>query len=166
MHQNRSNQLQQQNLMQEWENGMGDIRMIKGGCLEAPLKGKKGRRRRSRSQRHRQRSRGLPERRGGRNNKYRANKCNTLHDKTISSARGVLTRHYMLPAKGNNIRECFPEVWHFRTDETEGKISMFAMLGACDRRTDRVFGFVSSFWATFMYKTFSSELRIIYYDFP
>ena len=30
---------------------MGDIRMTKGGaCLEAPLKGKKGRRRRSRSQ--------------------------------------------------------------------------------------------------------------------
>ena len=55
---------------------MGDIGMIKGGaCLEAPLKGKKGRRRRSRSQWHLQWSRGLPERRGGRNNKYKANKA-------------------------------------------------------------------------------------------
>ena len=37
--------------MQACENGMGDIGMIKGGaCLEASLKGEKGRRRRSRSQ--------------------------------------------------------------------------------------------------------------------
>ena len=152
--------------MQAWENGMGDIRMIKGGaCLEAPLKGKKGHHRRSRSQGHQQRCRGLPERRGGRNNKYRANKCNTMHDKTISSARAVLTQCYTIPAKGDNIRECFPKVWHFRTIETEGKGLMFAMLGTCGGQMDCVFEFVSSFWATFMYKVFGSELRFILYEF-
>ena len=47
--------------------------MIKwGACLEAPLKGKKGRHRRSRSQ-GQHRSRGLLEGRGGRNSKYKAN---------------------------------------------------------------------------------------------
>ena len=56
-----------------------------------------------------------------------------MHDKTISSARGVLTRCYTIPAKGDNIREFFPEVWHFRTDETEAKGCMFAMLESCDR---------------------------------
>ena len=33
----------------------------------------------------------------------------------------------------------------FLTDETEGKSCRFVMLGACDRRTDCVFRFVSSF---------------------
>ena len=52
---------------------MGDMGMIKGGaCLEALLKRKKCRHRRSRSQ-GRHRSRGLPERRGGRDKKYKAN---------------------------------------------------------------------------------------------
>ena len=149
--------------MREWN---GRYREDQRGCLPgSPVKGKKGRRRRSRSQWHHQRSRGLPERRGGRNNKYRANKCNTMHDKTISSARAVLTQCYTIPAKGDNIRECFPKVWHFRTIETEGKGLMFAMLGTCGGQMDCVFEFVSSFWATFMYKTFSSELRFILYDF-
>ena len=54
---------------------MDDIGMIKGGAfLEALLQTKKIRQRRSRSQ-GQHRSRGLPERRGGRNNKYTANKA-------------------------------------------------------------------------------------------
>ena len=61
------------------------------------------------------------------------NTCKYMHNKTTSRARRVLTRCYTLPAKGKNIRECFPEVWHFRTDETEGDDSLFSMLGACDR---------------------------------
>ena len=84
-------------------------------------------------------------RRGGINNKHRANKCKTMHDKTISSARGVLTQCYTISAKGDNIRECFPDVWRFRTDEPEGKSCVFAMLGMCGGRTGYVFGFVSSF---------------------
>ena len=102
---------------------MGNIGMIKGGaCLEAPLKGKKGRRGRSRSQGHRQRSRGLPDRRGGINNKYKANKCNTMHDKTISRARGVLRRCYTIPAKGDNIRKVFPELGIFGRMNRRGKV--------------------------------------------
>ena len=56
-----------------------------------------------------------------------------MHDMTISGARWVLTQCYTIPAKGENIRECFPEVWHFWTNEPEGDGYMFAMLGACDR---------------------------------
>ena len=107
---------------------MGDIGMIKGVACLVALAGR-GRRRRSRSQGHQHRSRGLPERRGGRNSKYKQ----TDTRQEISSARGVLTRYYTIPVKGDNIRESFPEVWHFRIDEPEGKGSMFAMLGACDR---------------------------------
>ena len=147
--------------MREWNGRYRDDQ--RGACLEAPLKGKKCRRWRSRSQWHQQWSRGLPERRGERNNKYRANKCNTMHDKTISSARGVLPQCYTIPAKGGNILESFPEVWHFRTDEPEGDGYMFVMLKACDRWTESVFRFISLFWATFMYKVVSFELQIILY---
>ena len=47
------------------------------------------------------------------------NTSKQMHDMTISDARGVLTQCYTIPVKGN-IRESFPEVWHFRTDESEG----------------------------------------------
>ena len=56
-----------------------------------------------------------------------------MHNKTISDARGILTQCYMIPVKGENIRESFPEVRHFRSDGTEGKGCMFAMLGTRDR---------------------------------
>ena len=83
----------------------------------------------------------------------------------ISSARRVLTRHYTIPAKGEVNRECFPGSGPVSDKWPEGKYSNFSILEACDRWTDRIFGFVGFFWATFMYKTFSSELRIILYDF-
>ena len=54
-----------------------------------------------------------------------------MHDMTSSGARGALTRYEVVPVKGENIRESFPEVWHFRTDETKGESCMFAMLGMC-----------------------------------
>ena len=68
-----------------------------------------------------------------------------MHGKTKSSARGVLTQYYAILAKGDNIRKVFPELSIFRTDETEGKSCMSAMLGACGGRTDCVFGFILSF---------------------
>ena len=143
--------------------GMGDIGMIKeGACLEAPLKGKKGRRRRSRSQGHQQRSRGLKR---GDKQYIQSKQVQYYAWQVKSNARGVLTQCYTIPMEEDNIRESLPEVWHFWTDETEGEGCMFAMLRACDWQTDGVFRFVSSFWATFMYKTFSSELRIVLYDF-
>ena len=57
----------------------------------------------------------------------------TEHNRTTDRARRVLTRCYTIPAKGDNIRECFPEVCIFRTDETEGESCMFSMIGARDR---------------------------------
>ena len=125
---------------------MGDIGMIKrgGACLVAQAR-RRGRQLHSRTGRQQRRSRSLPKRRGGRNNKYNANISMTMRDKTINSVRDVLTQGYTIPAKGENIRESFPEVWHFRTDETEGEGCTFAMLGTCGGRTGCVTEFVSSF---------------------
>ena len=36
-----------------------------------------------------------------------------MHNMTISDARGVLTRCYTIPAKGDNIRKVFPELGIF-----------------------------------------------------
>ena len=66
------------------------------------------------------------ERRGGRNNKYNANKSMTMHDKISSGARGALTRYEVVPVKGGNIRENIPGVPRFRTDELEGESCVFA----------------------------------------
>ena len=57
-----------------------------------------------------------------------------MHDKTTSGTRGVLTRCYTILVKGDNIRESFPEVRHFRTKEWEEEGCVFAMLGACGGR--------------------------------
>ena len=116
-------------------------------------------------QQHRQ-SHSLQERRGGRNNKYNANKCIMMHDMTSIGARGALTRYEVIPVKGGNIRDNIPGVSRFRTDEPEVKCCRFTMLGTRGGRTGCVSGFISLFRATFMYKVFSSELRINLYDFP
>ena len=59
------------------------------------------------------------ERRGGRNNKYNARKCMTMHDMTKRDARCSLTRYEVVPVKG----------------ETSGKISpVFRVFGQRSRR--------------------------------
>ena len=78
----------------------------------------------------------------------------TVHDKAKRDARRALTRYEVVPMKGENIRKSIPGVSRFRTDEPEGESCVFAMLGMCGGRTGCVSGFVSSFWATFMYKVF------------
>ena len=45
---------------------------------------------------------------GERNNKYRANKCNTIQDMAISCAGCDLAQCYTTPMKGEPIRESFP----------------------------------------------------------
>lgn len=55
---------------------------------------------------------GFCRRRGG-NSKYKAHGCITKHDMMIRGARGVLTQCYVIPTKGDNIRECYPEVCNF-----------------------------------------------------
>ena len=93
----------------------------------------------------RRQSRSLPERRGGRNNEYNANRCISMHDMTSSGARGALTWYEVIPVKGGNIRENIPRVSYFRIDELEGESCVFAMLGMCGGRTGCVSGFLSSF---------------------
>ena len=86
-----------------------------------------------------------------------------MHDMTKRDAMCALTRYEVIPVKGENIQESIPGVSRFQTDGLKGESGMFAMLGTCGWQTDYVFGFVSSFWAIFMYKVFSSRLRIILY---
>ena len=119
--------------------------VIKGGACLVALARERGRQLRSRTGQQQRRSRSLPERRGGRNNEYNANKCMRMHDMTSSGARGALTRLEVVPMKGGNIRESIPGVSRFRTDEPEVKCCRFAMLGTRGWRTGCVFGFVSSF---------------------
>ena len=85
-----------------------------------------------------------------------------MRDVTMSGARCALTWYEVVPVKGGNIRENIPGVSHFRTDESEGKSYEFAMLGMCGGRTGCVSGFVSSFWATFMYKVFSIRATVYF----
>ena len=132
--------------MQAVERIIGDIGLIKGGACLIALARKRGRQQRSRSgHQQRRRSRSLPERRGGRNNEYNANRCMTMHDMTKRDARCALTRYEVVPVKGGNIREIIPGVLRFRTDEPEGESCGFDRLGVCGGRTDHVSGFVSSF---------------------
>ena len=119
--------------------------VIKGGACLVALARRRGRQHRSRSGQQLRETRSLPERRGGRNNKYNANINTTMRDVTMRGARCVLTQYEVMSAKGQNIRESIPGVSRFRTDEPEGESCVFAMLGMCGRRTDCVFGFVSSF---------------------
>ncbi len=124
---------------------MGDIGMIKGGACLVALARERGRQLRSRTGQQQRRSRSLPERRGGRNNKYDANKCMTMHDMTKRDAKCALTRYEVVPVKGENIRESIPGVSGFRTDEPEWESCKFDRLGMCGGRTGCVSGFVSSF---------------------
>ena len=86
-----------------------------------------------------------------------------MHDMTKRDARCALTRYEVVPVKGGNIREIIPGVSRFRTNEPEGESCVFAMLGMRGGRTGCIFGFASSYRATFMYKVFPSELRFILY---
>ena len=131
--------------MQAVERRIGDIGLIKGGgaCLVALAR--RGRQLRSRTRQQQRRSHSLPERRGGRNNEYHANRCISMHDMTSNDARRDLTWYEVMPVKGGNIRESIPGVPCFRTNEPEVKCCRFTMLGTRGGRTDCVFGFVSSF---------------------
>ena len=94
--------------------------VIKGGACLVALARERGRQLRSRTGQQQRRSRSLPERRGGRNNEYNANRCITIHDKTSNGARGALTRYEVIPVKGGNIRESILGVSRFRAEEPEG----------------------------------------------
>ena len=48
------------------------------------------------------------ERRGGRNNKYNANKCMTMHDMTKRGARCALTWYEVVAVKGETSGKVFP----------------------------------------------------------
>ena len=66
--------------------------VIKGGACLVALARERGRQLRSRTGQQQRRSRSLPERRGGRNNEYRANISMTMRDMTMRGPTGVLTR--------------------------------------------------------------------------
>ena len=119
--------------------------VIKGGACLVALARRRGRQLRSQTGQQQRRSRSLPERRGGRNNEYNANRCITMLNMSIRGARCALTHCEVIPAKGENIRESIPGVSRFRTNEPEGESCVFGMLEVCGGRTGCVSGFVSSF---------------------
>ena len=105
--------------------------MIKGRACLVALARRRVCQLRSRTGQQQRRSRSLPKRRGGRNNKYSANISKTMQDMTKSGARCVLTQYEVMPAKGENIRESIPDVSRFRTDGPEGESCEFDRLGRC-----------------------------------
>ena len=105
--------------------------VIKGGACLVALARERGRQLRSRTGQQQRRSRSLPERRGGRNNEYNANKCISMHDMTSIGARGALSRYEVILVKGGNIRESISGVSRFQVEEPEGESCVFAMLGMC-----------------------------------
>ena len=60
------------------------------------------------------------ERRGGRNNKYNANKCMTMHDMTKHDARCALTRYKVVPVKGGKHPGNYPRCFAFSDRRTGG----------------------------------------------
>ena len=105
--------------------------VIKGGACLVALARERGRQLRSRTGQQQRRSRSLPERRGGRNNEYNANKCITMHDMTGNDARHAPTWYEVILVKGGNIRENIPGVSCFRAEEPEGESCGFDRLGGC-----------------------------------
>ena len=63
----------------------------------------------------------------------------------IRGASGDLTQGWIIPAKGENIRESMPGVPHCWLDEREGESCVFSMLGMCGGQPGCVSGFVTSF---------------------
>jgi hypothetical protein len=88
-----------------------------------------------------------------------------MHDMAVCCARGDLMQHYTLQSERENIWEYFPCFRQLTDIWTRGEGSMFAMLEAWDRHMEGTNGFVSFFWTFFIYKTFSSELRLNLYEF-
>ena len=95
--------------MREWNGRYRDDQ--RGACLVDLAR--RGRcRRRSRSPGH-QRPRGLPERRGGRNNEYKVNRCISMHDMTSNDARRALTWYEVVPVKGGKHPGKYPRCFVF-----------------------------------------------------
>mgnify|MGYP000939417881 CR=1 FL=1 len=93
--------------------------VIKGGACLVALARERGRQHRSRTGQQQRRSRSLPERRGGRNNEYKVNRCISMHDMSRSDARRALTWYEEVLVKG----------------ETSGKVSpVFRVFGQRSRR--------------------------------
>ena len=138
--------------------------VIKGGgaCLVA-LARRRGRQLRSRTGQQQRRSRGLAEEEGEETmNTMQTDawRCMTWQVSKLGVPnRG--SRWYR--RRGKTSGKVFPVFYVFGQMNRRGESCDSDRLGMCGRRTGCVSGFVSSFWATFMYKVFPSELRFILY---
>ena len=63
------------------------------------------------------------ERRGGRNNKYNANRCIMMHDMTKRDARCALTRYEVVLVKGESSGKVFPVFRVFGQRSRRGKVA-------------------------------------------
>ena len=103
--------------------------VIKGGACLVALARERGRQLRSRTGQQQRRSRSLPERRGGRNNEYNANRCITMHDMTSNDARCAQSRQQVIPAKGETSGKVFPVFRVFGQMNRRGKVASSICLG-------------------------------------
>ena len=75
------------------------------------------------------------ERRGGRNNKYNANKCMTMHDMTNRDARCALARYEVVPVKGKTSGKVFLVFRVFGQMNRRGKVASLLCQGCvADKR--------------------------------
>ena len=93
-----------------------------GACLVA-LASRRGRQLRSRTGQQQRRSRSLPERRGGRNNEYNANKCISMHDMTSNDARRALTWYEVISVKEETSEKISPVFRVFGQRSRRGKVA-------------------------------------------
>ena len=66
---------------------------------------------------------GVQREKRGRNNKYNANRCITMHDKTSNGARGALRWYQVIPVKGDNIRKVSSVFRVFGQTNQRGKVA-------------------------------------------
>ena len=97
--------------------------VIKGGACLVALARRRGRQLRSRTGQQQRQYRSLPERRGGRNNEYNANRCISMHDMTSNDARRALTWYEVVPTKGETSGKVFPVFRVFGQMNRRGKVA-------------------------------------------
>ena len=97
--------------------------VIKGGACLVALARRSGRQLRSRTGQQQRRSRSLPERRGGRNNEYKVNRCISMHDMPRSNARRALTRYEVILVKGGTSGKVFLVFRVFGQRNRRGKVA-------------------------------------------
>ena len=112
--------------------------------------------------------RDLPENNSRRRNKInnKQTRCNNMHDMVLMQMQGCSNASLSDLNDPRNYSEIIYRSHALFICWKQAKSSMFNHLEWSDMRTEGIFKFVSFFWSSFIYKIFSSDLRINLYDIP